>query len=723
MEKKTYDVFGFIYDLRRTKSNIMTLESIFANKKVGKKYELLPSAHPSITATIEEPFFINTQIFDIKREQNPKMLIFSAPGATGKSTLAKYLAYKYNGIYWNLANIQIGDNTFHGTLHRAFGIESIAEFSNDLNNGNSTLIIDAIDEAEMISGRKNIENFLIDINEFISNSQYPSIILLSRSETANFVGEFLRTHNVPICYYEIGFFADSQADTFVKKSLERNGKSINPAINECVKQYFNKIKNVINNDNSIENFLGYAPVLEAISKHICEFTNVSKLLNELTDDKKTNIGLVETIVTNLLDREQEKVKEAFKQRCVSDFPEISNDDIDKFEIYSRKEQMVRLCEYVCSNNINIDDYKINLPLYTKKAYADCIRTFIPQHPFLHSQTNSDNSGRIDFASPAFRDYIMANILLDKDYDAYVDMYYLENTGSKIFPSQLFWEYYIKSSPKNIYSNHLPFLYEAFKAKTTANSIAYIGITTDENGNTYGDFGINKNNNNTAVYSYDSLITVVDNKLIFDNLNGVSIDVPYDVEIGYIHKEIRIANTSISCRNLRLNANSASIEAYTSSSVTLNISNEIIKNSRSNLNFDIRGNSNNIKISAKNINNYYQLIDYCFNFDNVDITDKTTFIYHLGRIFDIFRTHKKDMPSKAVDYVDNVILSNNYRKHIFDFLFSQNVIFKDMHLYKINMPEMSAKGISWGALMTANEKQLENVHREFNDWIKNNNISI
>lgn len=90
----------------------------------------------------EEPFYISPQFKDVQIDKqsstlNPKFVLFSAPGATGKSTLAKHLSYKLNAIYWNLAKIKLGSNSFSGTILKAVGNENYSNFIAALNNSNA----------------------------------------------------------------------------------------------------------------------------------------------------------------------------------------------------------------------------------------------------------------------------------------------------------------------------------------------------------------------------------------------------------------------------------------------------------------------------------------------------------------------------------------------------------------------------------------------------------
>lgn len=152
-----------------------------------------------------ENSFLDFRFKTIKSCINSKIIIFSASKDINKSILAKYLAYKHNGIYLNLANMQIGDNTFDGTLIKNLGVEGRSQFVDDLNAGKSILVIDAIDEAEMVSGIENLENFLIDIDNFIGNTEYPSVFLFSEFDTAKLIKSFFINKKIPFSFYEVLF--------------------------------------------------------------------------------------------------------------------------------------------------------------------------------------------------------------------------------------------------------------------------------------------------------------------------------------------------------------------------------------------------------------------------------------------------------------------------------------------------------------------------------------
>jgi len=171
----------------------MTLEGIMKNLGTCNKIMLNANSHPSINMISERTFYVQPNYHELNESKtNSKFIIFSAAGATGKSALAKYLASTKGGVYWDLSKIRLGENSFYGTLGNAIGFENIKNFFEDLNNGTALLVIDAFDEADIISGRTAIEFLLGDLNNITKESHYPTVVLLSRTETAAFIANFCK---------------------------------------------------------------------------------------------------------------------------------------------------------------------------------------------------------------------------------------------------------------------------------------------------------------------------------------------------------------------------------------------------------------------------------------------------------------------------------------------------------------------------------------------------
>ena len=298
----------------------MTIEAIFSRLNADKGILLGDESHESLEVFTDQSkiFYIPTLYEEIYSNLNARYIIFSAPGASGKSALAKFIAKKYKGIYWNLANIGIGENTFYGTLWRALKQEDLIDYWDRLKNGKSVLVLDAFDEAEMISGRTGIEFFLNDLEEAISESTYPSVVLLARTETALFLTNLCKDKGIPFSQYEIGFFTEQNARTFVVESYlcREKGGQLTPAIYKAIDEIFLSIKNVLTDTNLYRSFIGYAPILQAIERTIAEERNTAKLLSKINNEKDISQQLIYRIIGELLVREQGKVVNALQKRWV-----------------------------------------------------------------------------------------------------------------------------------------------------------------------------------------------------------------------------------------------------------------------------------------------------------------------------------------------------------------------------------------------------------------------
>lgn len=105
----------------------------------------------------------------------------------------------------------------------SMGSGEFSNYTTGLETGESVLVIDALDEAEMISGKLALETLLTDIRATVINAKTPNIALCARTETALFIRHFFSSpeHALPISQYEIGFFPESSAVEFVLKKSRR----------------------------------------------------------------------------------------------------------------------------------------------------------------------------------------------------------------------------------------------------------------------------------------------------------------------------------------------------------------------------------------------------------------------------------------------------------------------------------------------------------------------
>lgn len=104
----------------------------------------------------EAPLTLSTELND-GQPQSSALLLVSAPGAVGKSTLARQIAFATGAVYLDLARADpVGGNTISGGLVRS-GLYPAWEAQT------TTVLVDGLDEGRMRVTREAFEAFLQDV--------------------------------------------------------------------------------------------------------------------------------------------------------------------------------------------------------------------------------------------------------------------------------------------------------------------------------------------------------------------------------------------------------------------------------------------------------------------------------------------------------------------------------------------------------------------------------
>ena len=393
-------------------------------------YTELADSHPKAVSIIEkEEFYIKPDFNCIKNEPESKIILFSAPGATGKSALAHYLSYIKHALLWDLSLETIASHSFTGMLVESLGPHMFSQFVAGLNNGQAVLVIDALDEAEMISGRVAVETLLSDLRSIVDHARSPNIILCARTETAHFIRDYYNRPEtaIPISQYEISFFEEHNAIEFIKQRISIT-KTITSVTTKWIESQFGQIKLLLdNNKEAIHSFLGYAPVLEALAVYFREGSNDIHLLHQ-TASSGNSTDIFNEIMERILKREQSKVINGFREKCQKDYPNFDQWDI----VYSIEEQVKRLANFLIFNSTDYNDFVLeDLPRELSAEYGEIIESFLKDHPFVRI---SEKNGAVcaDFTGPAFRDYVLAKMMTmddSDDYDMYAQEYFQEHSES------------------------------------------------------------------------------------------------------------------------------------------------------------------------------------------------------------------------------------------------------------------------------------------------------
>ena len=708
----------------------MELESVLGVIQINRAtaYELTSEAPDyHLQYITQEPFYISPTFYDVHLDlktssRNPKLVLVSAPGATGKSALAKYLAYKYQGIYWNLAKIRLGHNTFYGTIIRALGRDVFSRYMSGLISGESLLIIDALDEADLTSGREMLEVFLDDVCTQITASESPTIILLSRSATAKGIIDICKKHSLSIAHYEIGHFPIPTAKEFIKKKIALTKTKTSTIDFACADQYIDLLKEKMLSggnvtENEFEEFVGYAPVLEAIAMHIEQVTNAAKLLSDLLSSADP-ASIIITILSNLLKREHDKLIEA----CKIAFADTTSDFVEWDKAYSAEEQAKYVMCYIVLGEVNFEytPYEV-VPPSIVFQYQENVKAFVPEHPFIYNSLLSHGTSGNDFTGPAFRDFITAKLILDPIMEEFVNAYISEPRGESFFPSWLFWEYYSRFSSGVIHSRHVSYLVESYRAKTTVEETAIFGIFEDENSEGYSqysiDFGYQKKYTADKVRSF-SLIEDNGGEIVFDQLINATIIVPHlRVVLGRGTRECKIFNSKIVAREIVFLSEKYTIDAANNSECIL-ISNGAFVNPQGyQLRFNILNNAKFL-VYSNNVERYHMLYKYSFKPEQRVSVDLLGYSYAIRSVLRDFRKDGKDTLGKYADKIKNHAVGGNLiQQNVFQYLSEKKIIRKEGNIDKLDMQLLSQLGISYDMIDKCIYDRFDIAYKDYCLWEK------
>ena len=418
------------------------------------------------------------------------IILISAPGAVGKSTLAAELAVRTGAGLWDLSQFQVGNRTFSGTILEAYDTFATGVMKR-LREGKFLFILDALDEAQVRAGGQNFDAFLADILQTVKEPrEKPVIVLLARSDTEDWVHMNLEEAKVPFARYRISYFDEERAVSFISQRLDAKYAEDNAtamhrqqatpfaAARDALFALVYRLFNLQNanpwGDDRIRSFLGYAPVLEALTEYLY-VGNYMILVREIEreDSKPTDPWqFLNDIVSRLLIREHLKVRDVLRPALKAVAQKAGWSDWDLF--YKPDEQSVRVLAH--SLNIAVEEKKSSLPPELANSYEEALRPILPQHPFL--------AGRI-FANIVFKEYMYSWGLVrggSRTGDLLREV--MRNRETPFLPSQLFSRFVFNLGQENaleVDGRDFGVLYESFLSRSDRPENVTFTLTEDDEG--------------------------------------------------------------------------------------------------------------------------------------------------------------------------------------------------------------------------------------------------
>ncbi|WP_162800691.1 hypothetical protein [Acidibrevibacterium fodinaquatile] len=308
-----------------------------------------------LTTFKEAPLNLNSELDDGIDPYRSAIILVSAPGAVGKSTLARQIAFETRAVYVDLANAEpVGSNTLVGGLVKS-GLYT------DWQNGNVGVLIDGLDEARLRVTQEAFEAFLRDVDQLSRGRSMPTVLF---GRTGAIQDAWLVLTDAAVL--EIGYYGPEAAADFVEALLRaKNPDGAHAATErEAIELLLLRLRDQTEVDG--DRFAGYAPVLQAVAERVIQEGNAGALVAEI----KAGVQPVtlHAVVSAILERERGKLRPL----------PFSNPSLME-ALYSADEQLDHLIALIYQlpppgmDDLSPEDARI---------YDAALKTWVPEHPFL-----------------------------------------------------------------------------------------------------------------------------------------------------------------------------------------------------------------------------------------------------------------------------------------------------------------------------------------------------
>jgi hypothetical protein len=428
--------------------NYYNLKSLVAGRK---RHFTMRAASDSFCFAAErsEPFIPPTFTkieFDAER---PAVILISAVGASGKTTLAQVLSSEVGLPLLDLGKHKpVAEHSLTGLMTTSFPHQDISAIIESLVQGTYGLIIDGVDEARAKTTEKGFDAFLDNVANLCPSQPGTSFVLLGRTEVLEYCWYYLIEKGVQAALITIESFGLESARDYIDKYTA----PVHAGHLDMYRQVRDKILGILagafeggtRGSRDFLSFIGYPPVLDAIVTLLRQEQNYYKLLAGLEGNGSSDveIGLLHRIASYILIREkEEKVKPSILSYLVDSLPEtVRADTLER--TYDAEEQCIRLVSWVVNRPVALK--KIQHPV-CDEDYEKALSSFLPEHPFLVERR---------FRNAVFESFALATLMVSQDPNC----------------SDLLSEY-VRSHK---YNYHLIYLLDAIAAEKSL-PLRYLGI--------------------------------------------------------------------------------------------------------------------------------------------------------------------------------------------------------------------------------------------------------
>jgi hypothetical protein len=362
------------------------------------------------------PGYVSPTLTVVDWPPDASVVLIEAPGAVGKSAASAEIATRLKWPLVKAEHAQVGSYTLSGLIQDALGFTST--YIHEIALGRAGVVVDSLDEAHFRAGTENFLSFVENIQKVSGagsrEDRKPSVVLMSRSDTAELVRLAFADAELPLASVTLDFFEQSGAEAFISAYMRQRysetgrGEYNAPLAFEKPFQTlrddrFHKIASVLVRSTDfrlrdvwpqVADFLGYTPVLIALAESLA-VSNPSAGRNVLSTVDQTH--LLRQIICTIADREQLKFSERMRTKLQAILPAEDERDVVASAMYTPNEQCARLLLYL-SGEEPATAIPATLPDSIRHVYDEAVRNFLPDHPFIKGRR---------FASVVFADHVAA----------------------------------------------------------------------------------------------------------------------------------------------------------------------------------------------------------------------------------------------------------------------------------------------------------------------------
>lgn len=692
----------------------MTIDDLLALLPDGQPLQLTSCSHQAVTMPQINKSFLQPQLKMVQRagREVPPIIIISAPGAVGKTALAHYISARKSCYFWDLSKLKLGDNSFVGTIAQCFGASSLVSVLTALKKGNMCFVIDAFDEAEILSGWHTVEGLLDEIWNTANMSSRSSFVLLSRSDTASLLSFYLDEKDPgkqPYMMLEIDYFNHERSREFISLQVEKiAAETNNSALSrrhaqhktpflEATDSVFDSIYKAFSlsaesawDSRVLCSFLGYAPVLQAIATYLSTFSNYQEVQTRIGEGILSVEGarIASSIMQDLLVREQNKVVSALKGKNI---PE-SNEWEEWDNIYSPHEQLQRIMLYVLESSraTSLDLLPTNIPGWLIEHYSQSLSSMLSQHPFLRGHS---------FTGPAFRDYTLA-FLLKQAEDYKINCRSFMETPQYV-ATPLLIQFYRADGTELVLPSDIDFLYESFVSRDTALELtsAMIVVSPEDVQTALHRIEFYDEPSLNNINDYNEPITLYVRKedpLAFQfrrRLRNAFLDIQGRVVLGTPFGEFEATDIEMTCTELELRSKMFIVHSASQGQSVRIVAGRYIQIPTS-VDVKTRG-PGVLEIFWPGGTQYpwaQYFTDDAAHGNNFEVVDA---FLGLRRILTWFRRDRRHDFARHMDLINNVAVGENaLRQSLLRYLLDRRIIYEADPLYIFDENLATRAGINW-----------------------------